>query len=167
MATVNVTRVAAFLNLTEQRVQQLAKEGILPRAARGLYDPIKCGLSYIRYLQRAIERKTDPLLEDGNSGERHERVRLLRANADLRESERAKMRSQLVAVRDVDKLTADLVRTTTAEIMAIPARLAPELVGETSRVMIQAKLEKAVKASLKKLAGHRPAPFEESAPLKT
>ena len=35
--------------------------------------------------------------------------------------------------------------TTKARIMAIAPRLAPELVGETSRVMIQAKIEKASK----------------------
>jgi hypothetical protein len=36
--------------------------------------------------------------------------------------------------------------------MAIPQRLAPELVGETSRVMIQAKLEKMCKELLTYLA---------------
>jgi hypothetical protein len=34
MSTVNVTRVASALNLTEQRVQQLVKQG-MPREARG------------------------------------------------------------------------------------------------------------------------------------
>ena len=46
----------------------------------------------------------------------------------------------------------DLVLTTKARIMAIAPRLAPELVGETSRVMIHAKLEKALKEALATLA---------------
>jgi hypothetical protein len=79
-------------------------------------------------------------------------VRLLRADADLREMELASERGQLVAIQDVEKELTDLVITTKARAMAIAPRLAPELVGETSRVMIQAKPEKACRESLAYLA---------------
>jgi hypothetical protein len=107
---------------------------------------------YIRYLQAALEKKSVPLAGGGYAGEREERVRLLRAEADLKEIELAKERSQLVSIQDVEKEMTDLVLITKARIMAIPPRLAPELVGECSRVMIQAKLEKACKESLSYLA---------------
>src|ERR1700687_2068815 len=151
MSTVNVTRVAAALNLSEQRIHQLVKEG-LPRAARGQYDPVKCMLFYIRYLQAALERKSVPTADGGYPGEREERIRLLRADADLREMELAKERGLLVALPDIEATLTDLVLTTKARIMATPPRLAPELVGERSRVMIQAKLEKACNESLAYLA---------------
>jgi len=151
MATVDVTKVASALNLTEARVQQLVKEG-MPRESRGQYDPVKGLLWYVRYLQKALEKKAVPTLDGGFVGEREERVRLLRADADLREMELAKERGLLVALPDIEKMVTDLVLTTKARIMAIPPRLAPELVGETSRVMIQAKLEKACKESLAYLA---------------
>jgi phage terminase Nu1 subunit (DNA packaging protein) len=150
MPTVDISKVASALNLTEQRVQQLVHEG-LPREARGRYDPVKCMLWYIRYLQKALERKS-VRLDGGFVGEREERVRLLRADADLREIELATKRSQLVAIQDVEYAMTDLVLTTKARIMAIPPRLAPELVGELSHVMIQAKLEKACKEALSYLA---------------
>jgi hypothetical protein len=79
-------------------------------------------------------------------------VRLLRADADLREMELAKERGLVVALPDLEATLTDLVLTTKARIMAIPPRLAPELVGEMSRIMIQAKLEKACKESLAYLA---------------
>jgi terminase small subunit / prophage DNA-packing protein len=151
MPTVNVTRVASALNLTEQRVQQLVHLG-MPRESRGQYDPIKCAHWYIRYLQNAIEKRSAPALDGAFPGESRERIRLLRAAADLKEDRLAKERSQLVAVQDVEKAMTDLMRTTTAEIMAIPSRLAPQLVGETSRVMVHAKIEKACKESLAYLA---------------
>jgi phage terminase Nu1 subunit (DNA packaging protein) len=151
MSTVNVTRVAAALNLSEQRIHQLVKEG-LPREARGQYDPVKCMLFYIRYLQAALEKKSVPMADGGYAGEREERVRLLRADADLREMELAKERGLHVAISDFEATLTDLVLTTKARIMAIPQRLAPELVGERSRVMIQAKIEKACKESLASLA---------------
>lgn len=151
MATVDVKKVASALNLDERRVQQLVKEG-MPREARGQYDPVKCMLWYIRYLQQALEKKAVPTLDGGFVGEREERVRLLRADADLREMELARERGLVVALPDIEATLTDLVLTTKARIMAIAPRLAPELVGETSRVMIQAKLEKACKESLAYLA---------------
>ncbi len=151
MPTVSVEKVAGFLNLTPQRVQQLVKEG-MPRESRGEYDAIKCAGWYIRYLQNALEKKAVPTLEGGFVGEREERIRLLRADADLKEMELARERSQYVALPDVEKTLTDLVLTTKARILAIPPRLAPELVGETQRTMIQAKLEKACVEALAYLA---------------
>src|ERR1700722_1592251 len=151
MPLTDVGRVAQALNLTEQRVQQLVKEG-LPREGRGQYDAVKCMLWYIRYLQAALEKKAVPMPDGAFAGEREERVRLLRADADMREIELAKERSQLVTLADVDAFHTELVLTTNARLMAIAPRVAPELLGETSRVMIQAKLEKAIKEALSTLA---------------
>ena len=156
MPIVGVTKIARALDLEVRRVQQLVHEG-MPREARGQYDPIKCMAWYIRYLQRAIERKTMPTFEEGSAGgERAARVRILRTQADMKELELAKQRSQLVAIPDVEAAIADLACTTEAHIMAIPPRLAPELVGETSRMMIQARIEKACKDAMRCLArSHR------------
>jgi phage terminase Nu1 subunit (DNA packaging protein) len=157
-AIVNAEKIAQALNLTESRVHQLVKEG-LPKEGRGQYDAVKCIRWYLLYLQNLIEKRAAPALDGAFAGEQRERVRLLRAAADLKEIRLAEQRSQLVAVSDVEAVTEDLVRTTTAVIMAIAPRLAPELVGETSRVMIQAKLERACKealAYLAKSASHGP-----------
>ncbi len=151
MPTVDISKVARALNLKERRIQQLVHEG-MPREARGQYDPIKCAAWYIRYLQRAIERKAMPTFEEGSAGERAARLRILRTQADLKEIRVAEQRSQLVAIPDVEAAVADLVNTTERRIMAIPPRLAPELVGETSRTIIQAKIEKACHEALRYLA---------------
>jgi len=159
MATVDVTKVANALNLTEQRVGQLVKEG-MPKEGRGQYDAVKCMLWYIRYLQKALEKKAVPTLDGGFVGEREERVRLLRADADLREMELAKERGQLVAIADVEKEITDLVLTTKARVMAVAPRLAPDLLGETSRVMVHAKIEKALKEALLGLSKREAKPHE-------
>ncbi len=151
MPIVDVTKVASALNLEARRVQQLVKLG-MPRKSRGRYDPVKCMLWYILYLQNALEKRAVPTLDAGFVGEREERIRLLRADADLREMQLAKERGMFIALRDIESTLADLVLMTKGQIMAIPPRLASELVGETSRVMIQAKLEKACKESLAYLA---------------
>jgi hypothetical protein len=155
MPTVNAEKIARALNLTESRVHQLVKEG-LPKEARGQYDPVKCMVWYVRYLQRAIEKRTLSSPEGGDANERAERTRLLRVAADLKEDELWKQRGRFVAIQDFQAAIADLARTTEGRIMEIPSRLASELAGETSRMMVQAKLDKACKDALRLLAqSHR------------
>jgi phage terminase Nu1 subunit (DNA packaging protein) len=43
--------IARLLNMTERRLQQLAREGIVPKAARGQYPLAGCVRAYITYLQ--------------------------------------------------------------------------------------------------------------------
>ena len=151
MALVSPDKVAQALNLTPSRVHQLVKEG-LPKEGRGQFDPVKCLLWYVRYLQAALERKSVPTLDGGFVGEREERVRLLRADADLREMELAKERSQLVSIEDVEREMTELILTTKARILAVAPRVAPELLGLTSRVMAHAIVEKALKEALLQLS---------------
>jgi phage terminase Nu1 subunit (DNA packaging protein) len=150
MLTVNVAKVAQFLNVTPRRIQQLVKEG-MPRGVRGQYDPIKCGAWYVRYLQSAIEKKTVPSGDGGYITLKEERTRLLRAKAELKQIEVAKRRGLLVSIAELEREMTDLVLTTKARILAIPARVSGDLVGETSRVMIQERLEKAAEEALEPL----------------
>ncbi|HLW82557.1 MAG TPA: hypothetical protein VKS20_11015 [Candidatus Acidoferrales bacterium] len=151
MAFVNVARIAQVLNLDPRRVQQLVKEG-MPRHTRGRYEALKCMAWYIRFLQKVIEKKAIPMDEGEYASERQERVRKMRFDADLKEIELARERSQLVAIADVEKEITNLALTVKARIMAVAPRLAPDLLGEGSRVMAQAKIEKALREALAQLA---------------
>lgn len=149
---VGIKQLAPILNLQMRRIQQLVQEG-LPKKLRGKYDQDVCVGWYIRYLQALVEKKA--IVGEGGEvfkNEREERLRLLRADADLREIELARERGQLVAIEDVEHEMTDLILVTKARVLAVGARVAPELVGETSRVMIQAVIEKAHKEALSHLA---------------
>jgi hypothetical protein len=43
--------IARLLNITERRLQQMAREGIIPKAARGQYPLAGCVRAYITFLQ--------------------------------------------------------------------------------------------------------------------
>jgi hypothetical protein len=149
---VRIKEIAAILNLTPMRVQQLTQEG-LPKKDRGQYDRDECTRFYIRYLQAIVEKRA--VVDEGGkifASERVERLRLLRTLADLREIELSRERSELVSVEDVERAMTDLIVVTEARVMAVAPRLAPELVGETSRIMIHAKLERALSETLRTLA---------------
>ena len=153
MPTVDVTRVAKFLNVTPRRVQQLVKEG-MPRGARGQYEAIKCAAWYVRYLQAAIEKKTTSTGDGAYTTLQEERSRLLHAKTELKQIELAKKLGTLVLIADVERELTELVLTTKARILGIPARVAGEIVGETSRVMIQARLQKAAEEALEPMTRH-------------
>lgn len=54
--------MARLLNLTERRLQQLAKEGIVPKAGRGMYPLASTVRAYVSYLQQSegAEGELDP-----------------------------------------------------------------------------------------------------------
>lgn len=145
---VRIKEIAAILNLTPMRVQQLAHEG-LPKKNRGKYDRDECVRFYIRYLQAIVEKRAR--VEEGGkifASEREERLRLLSADADLREIELARERSGFVSTEDVERAMTELCLISTARILAVAPRLALELIGEKSRTMVQAKIERALREAM-------------------
>jgi phage terminase Nu1 subunit (DNA packaging protein) len=146
---VGIALIAERLHLTPRRIQQLAGEG-LPRVTRGKYDVDEVLDWYIARLERQLAGEID---EDSERAKKeNEELRLLSAKADLQELDLACKRRELVAIADVEKQMTDLVITTKARILTVPARVAPELLGEQSRVMVQAKIEKSLKEALSHLA---------------
>jgi phage terminase Nu1 subunit (DNA packaging protein) len=152
VALVDVKKLSTMMNVTPRRVQQLATESGMPRERRGMYDAAKCLLWYIRYLQDALEKKAVPNGDGGYSAITGERARSLRADAELKEIELAEKRRTLVRIDHVKKCFVDLVHVTKAQIMATPYGIAQDVLGETSRVMVQAIVEKKLKEALNHLA---------------
>ena len=151
MPIVSVERLMKELGITERWVHRLVEAG-MPRASHGKYDLHLCFRWYIRFLQGAVRKRSLFSEEAGEKSLTQEKIRLLSAEADLKEIELAKQRGQLVAVDDVEKEVTELVLTTKARLMAIPARLAAEVIGETTRVSVQVKIEKHIKEVLRGLA---------------
>ena len=50
-ATQPIGVIARLLDLSERRVQQLSREGVIPKAERGQYDLIGSVRGYVRYLR--------------------------------------------------------------------------------------------------------------------
>jgi phage terminase Nu1 subunit (DNA packaging protein) len=148
----SVTAVAEALDLTDRRVNQLAKDGTIPRAARGQYDLDACMRAYIRFLGRAMKSKST-MDGDGNvNSSRDARNNLLTLQAERERFELAKAKSEVISISDHRGILDAMIIETKARVGAIAPRVAPHLVGETSRVMIQAKIEAETKIALSQLA---------------
>lgn len=147
MPIVGIKKVAEALNLTPRRVQQLVPEG-MPREGRGQYDPVKCLLFYVRFLQRKLEEKPAAGAEGEISGERSARVRRIEADCEMKELILAERRSKLVAVSDVERALTEMELTVKTRLQAMVPRLAGQLANVNSRVMAQALLEEGINDAL-------------------
>ena len=125
--TVPLATVAKLLDLTERRVNQLAKEGILPKAARGRYELVPVVRAYISYLRdRAVNSDVGP--DDYAT----QRTRLTRAKADMENS--------LIPAEDVSDAWEAMVSNMKAKMLSLPSKVSTSVfvaedVSETKRII--------------------------------
>lgn len=123
--------IAKLFGVTDRRVQQLAKEGIIPAAqSRPLkFDLLPTVQAYIRHLSDKANGK-----EKSANNVQAESDKL-RAEADLKQSKAKIADLQLKELEgtmhrseDVEAMTNDLVYNVRSMIMALPGRLAMDVV---------------------------------------
>ena len=98
--------IARLLDLSERRIQQLSREGVIPKAERGQYDLVGAVRGYVAYL-RDLAVKAQAVAPDFGT----ERARLIKAKADLAEMEADGRRGELLPADAVEAAwTAVLAR---------------------------------------------------------
>ncbi len=98
--SITVKNLARILNLTETRIQQLSKEGVIIKVARGRYDQWASISKYIAYLQDRRTNQWDAKDEEQTDLKR-EQLRRTKEEADRLELSNARTRGELVEVRKV------------------------------------------------------------------
>lgn len=151
--------IAKLFDLDVRRVQQLAKEGILPAASQRPYkfDLLPTVKAYIRYLRDRANGK-EAKTADTVKAEADK----LRAEADLKQSKAKIAELQLKELEgkmhrseDVEALTNDLVYTARSMIMALPGRLAMDIVQAGSANEASALIRTECYKILDELAGYQ------------
>ena len=139
--------IAKLFHLTERRVQQLAKEGAIPKAGRGKYELAGCVQGYVKYLQaRADGMGVEPV-------DLHEqRTRLLKAQADKVEMEVLTLSGGLIPADQVVLAWQQLVAAFRARCLAMTSRLAPQLAGNNDIQAIKVSITDAVYEALEELS---------------
>ena len=127
--------VARLLDLSERRVQQLSREGVIPKAERGQYDLIGSVRGYVRYLRdQALKAQA------GAPDYAAERARFIRARADLAEMEAEEKRHSLIAAEQIEAAWIAVLALLRTRLLALPDRLAPQAfeqstVGDTRNLI--------------------------------
>lgn len=123
---VPVSNLAKLFGLTERRVQQLAADGIIPKAERGKYHFLEAVKGYIHFLQgRAFGKGGDAV--DSHT----EKTRWLKHKATLAEIEVDEKRGELISAAAVYRQDAKTMRIFTNNLQSLPDRQAAVLAAET------------------------------------
>jgi phage terminase Nu1 subunit (DNA packaging protein) len=118
-ATQPIGVIARLLDLSERRVQQLSREGVIPKAERGQYDLVGSVRGYVRYLRdQALKAQA------GAPDYATERARFIRARADLAEMEAEEKRRSLIAADQIEAAWIAVLALLRTRLLALPDRLA-------------------------------------------
>ena len=134
-ATQPIGVIARLLDLSERRVQQLSREGVIPKAERGQYDLIGSVRGYVRYLRDQVLKA-----QAGAPDYAAERARFIRARADLAEMEAEEKRHALIAAEQIEAAWIAVLALLRTRLLALPDRLAPQAfeqstVGDTRNLI--------------------------------
>jgi phage terminase Nu1 subunit (DNA packaging protein) len=134
--TYPVGTIARLLLMSERRVQQLTKEGVIPKADRGRYELAPAVQGYIRYLQDRNLKVDGNTLIDVNA----ERARKIRAEADIAELEAAKKRGETATIKQVQRTVENAFAEVRAHMRNIPNRIVTQIIGESDESLMKGKI---------------------------
>lgn len=151
--------IGKLFDLSDRRVQQLAKEGVLPAASTRPYkfDLLPTVKAYIKHLSDKANGK-----EAKNADTAKAEADKLRAEADLKQSKAKIAEMQLKELEgkmhrgeDVEAMTNDLVYTVRSMIMALPGRLAMDVAQTGTANEASALIRAECHTILNELAGYQ------------
>jgi len=117
--TVNLATLAKLLNLSERRIQQLAREGVIPRVQTGQYDVIGAIRGYTHYIHQHGEKDS--------SSYQQAKTRLINLQAELITLRLARDQCELISATDVDNTWADRILRSRAILLGLPPRLSAQI----------------------------------------
>lgn len=119
--------IAKLLDLSERRVQQLSREGVIPKAERGQYDLIGSVRGYVLYLRDQATKA-----QAGAPDYAAERARFIRARADLAEMDAEQKRRALIAADQIEAAWIAVLALLRTRLLALPDRLAPQAFDQST-----------------------------------
>lgn len=156
-ATHSLETISKLLDLTPRRVQQLSKEGVIPKAERGRYELVPAVRGYIAYLK---ERSINP----GVVSFDEVRARKTAAEAELAELDLQEKKKQLVPMSEVINKWLELIGACRTRMLSIPAKLAPVVAVEESPAICKQIIEEQILESLDEISRWIDADDDESDP---
>jgi len=142
--TYPVTTIAKLLLISDRRVQQLSKEGVIPKTEHGRYELAPSVQGYIRYLQeRSLGRPSAPV-------DYHmEKARLVKTQADRAEIELKELNGELVRTQDVADEWYNVITDCKSRLLSIPSKAAPIVAAETNPGECQTIIDDLVRRRLR------------------
>lgn len=140
--------IAKLFDLTERRIQQLAQEKIIPKSIKGKYELVPSVQGYIKYLKANAKNNK----ETESTEIRIEKVRLLRMQADKLTMEIEKEQGKLIDAKKAAVIWDNLVTRCKSVLLAIPNRLASQVIAINNVEEVALLLKQAIYEALTELS---------------
>ena len=144
--TKTAKELANILDISDRRVQQLSKLGVIPKVARGRYPLIPAIHGYIKYLRElSIEADAPSDLKDA-------KLRSEKARAEILELEAAEKASELVHKDHASRVWTSITGLIKAKALTLPSRTGADVYAARDLNEVRAILENAVQEILIELS---------------
>ena len=151
--------IAKLFGVTERRVQQLAKEGIIPAVSQRPYkfDLLPTVQTYIKYLSDKVNGREQKSVDNvqAEADKLRAEADLKRHKADIAEMQLKELEGKMHRSEDVEAMTNDLVYTIRSMIMALPGRLAMDVMQATNPAEASALMRNECAKILTELSGYK------------
>lgn len=157
---VSTTELAAILGVSARRIQQMAQDGTLPTIRRGSFALCKSVQRYISFLGKDKLSEEEEKLEKVR---RQSEVTLKASKAQIAKLEASELQGKMHRSEDVAAMTEDLIFTIRAALVALPGRLAVDVVSAETAAEASDIIRKEVYKVMKELAAYHynPKKYEE------
>lgn len=151
---VSTRELAEILGMSDRRIRQLENDGALVKVSRGTFDLSASIQTYINYL---LEKQKP----DSEINKSEEEARWTKARREKAEMEIQIMRGELHRAEDVKSVMNHMLGNFRAKMLALPSKMAPQLVALTDVPRIKEILKSAVYETLTELSNYDPNVFYE------
>lgn len=156
--------IAALFGVTTRRVQQLTQEGIISATKQGnanRYDLLATIQKYIRYLTEKANGREPSKKDVEIEGRKLEaEADLKRSKADMAALQLKELEGKMHRSEDVEAVMTDLVYTIRSMLMALPGRLAVDVVAAQTAAEASEIIRVEVHKILEGLAAYKYDPEE-------
>lgn len=156
--------IAALFGVTTRRVQQLTQEGIISATKQGnanRYDLLATIQKYIRYLTEKANGREPTKKDTETEGRKLEaEADLKRSKADMAALQLKELEGKMHRSEDVEAVVTDLVYTIRSMLMALPGRLAVDVVAVKTPAEASEVIRAEVYKVLEELAAYKYDPEE-------
>ncbi len=149
---IGAKQLAYLFRISERRVQQLAKKGIVKKEAMGRYNLVESVRGYVEYLQSiasGAQGESETIYGDA-------RTQKMRADADKSIMEAAQLAGSLIPADIVAYSWNHMVGAFRAKLLNLPKKTAPIVQHETGFRKCQTALQSAVHECLAELSEYKP-----------
>ena len=147
---VPTSKIAEIIGRTEQRVNQLAKEGVLEKRAVGKWDLVQNLKMYIAFLENGSKGDSSLLIQKLQAD-----VDYKRAKADTAQLKLEELEGCVIRAEDVESVMTDHVYAVRGMLTALPGRLAIDVMGASSPAEASEIIRKEIYKVLEDLSNYK------------